>query len=66
MNMINSWLTCTIRVRVYRTALWQWILHNTLEFSDLIGAALLTAAEQVAYRHDTRPSSASEGCGLPD
>ena len=54
MNMINSWLTCTVHVCIqYRdvhvwlqecsAALWHWIriLHNTITCSDLIGAALL-------------------------
>ena len=31
------------------------VLHNIITCNNLIGAALLTAAEQIAYRHDTRP-----------
>ena len=31
------------------------VLHNIITCNNLIGAALLTAAEQITYRHDTRP-----------
>ena len=31
------------------------ITYFKITCSTLIGAALLTAAEQLAYRHDTRP-----------
>ena len=31
------------------------LIEFAMTCSDLIGAALLAAAEQVEYRHDTRP-----------
>ena len=38
----------------------------TQKTCNLIGAALLAAAEQVAYAHDTRPFLSCEGAGPPD
>ena len=43
-----------------------YTLRNRMTCTNLIGAALLAAAEQVVYRHDTRPFLSCEGAGPPD